>query len=580
MRDRLKKCSAVWLLYCVFAVLIIVIVSGIGYYMISRDYQRFEAQARHLREQYIAGQQQQIKNEVERVVDFIQYNWSTAEERLKTNLMHRTYEALSIAANLHRANQGKAGQEETRNIILEALRPIRFNHGRGYYFATGLDGVEILFADRPELEGKGMLDTRDTRGAYVIRDMIELVRNEGEGFYQYRWTKPNAQGIDFPKIAFLKYFAPFDGFIGTGEYLDDVEQDIKKEVLERIGKIRFGKEGYIFVVSYDGVTLMNGIQPELIGINIWDMTDPKGVKVIQEERKAAEKAEGDFIQYHWEKPSTKEIRPKISFVKGFPQWRWMVGAGVYTDDIEPVIAAMHASAKKEMRNDFYRLALTLAVILVAALSICFRLSHYFKRQLDLFLHFFKDAETGGKPIDAEQIFSNEFRLLGQSANRMLEERRKVEECLRESEDRFRSLFSNMAEGVALHDLILDKAGKPIDYRIVDINPQYERLLGLERTQVVGKLAGEAYGSGVIPYLSEFSKVALSGIPTQIETCFTPLDKHFEISIAPWGNRGFATLFSDVTSRKQAEVERKGLKERLQRAEKMEAMGNIGRGSGS
>ncbi len=577
MRKVLKKCSGLWLMYGVFAILIILIVIGIGYYMISRDYQRFETHARQIRENYMATQRQLIKNEVERVVDFIHYNWATAEERLSRNLMERTYEALSIAANLHRANQGKMSEQESRTIILEALRPIRFNHGRGYYFATGFDGVEILFADRPDLEGKSLLDVQDTRGAFVIRDMIDLVRREGEGFYHYTWSKPNARGGDFPKIAFLSYFAPFGGFIGTGEYLDDVEKDIQKEVLERIGKIRFGKEGYIFVVSYDGVTLMNGTQPELIGENIWDMTDPKGVRVIQEERKAAEKPEGDFIEYHWEKPSTKEIRPKISFVKGFPQWRWMVGAGVYADEIEPVIAAMDAEAKKGMRQDFYRLCLTLAIILAAALSICFRLSHYFKKQLDLFYHFFKDAETGGHPIDTERIFSNELRVLGQSANSMLEKRRQAEEDLKESEDRFHSLFSSMTEGVALHELAPDESGKPAEYRIVDVNPQYERLLGLKRKQVVGKSAAEAYTTEMASYLDEFRKVALTGIPSRIETWFAPLDKHFEISIAPWGNRGFATIFSDITSRKQAEAERRSLEERLQRAEKMEAMGTLAGG---
>src|SRR5208337_667373 len=451
MRDMLKKRSAVWLLYSGFAVSVIFIVSGIGYYVISRDYQRFETDARHLREEYVAGQQQQIKSEVERVVDFIQYNWANAEERLRNNLKDRTYEAFAIATNLYQVNQGRASEQEIRNTILGALRPINFNHGRGYYFATGLDGVEILFADRPELEGQSMLNTQDTRGAYVIRDMIELVRREGEGYYRYTWTKPDVQGKDFRKIAFVKYFAPFDCFIGTGEYLDDVEQDIQKEVLDRIGKIRFGKEGYVFVVNYDGVTVMNGTQPDLIGKNMWDMADPDGVKVIKEERRAAEKAEGDFIQYHWEKPSTKEICPKISFVKGFSQWRWMVGAGVYVDEIEPVITAMDAAAKRGMRKDLYRLGFTLAVILVIALSICFRLSHYFKRQLDLFLHFFKDAESGGKPIDTEQIFSREFQLLGESANRMLVEREKAAEGLRESEVKYRALVETTGTGYVIVD---------------------------------------------------------------------------------------------------------------------------------
>ena len=468
MRDILKKCSAVWLLFSGFAVATIFIVSGIGYLVISRDYQRFTMEAKQLREEYIAGQRQQIKNQVEEVVDFIQYNWAHAEERLRNDLKDRTYEAFAVAANLYRVNQGRASEQEIRNIILSALRPINFNHGRGYYFSTGLDGVEILFADHPELEGQPMLNIQDTRGAYVIRDMIELVRREGEGYYRYTWTKPNVQGEDFRKIAFVKYFAPFDCFIGTGEYLDDVEQDIQKEVLDRIGKIRFGKEGYVFVVNYDGVTVMNGTQPDLIGKNMWDMADPNGVKVIQEERRAVEKADGDFIEYHWEKPSTKEICPKISFVKGFSQWHWMVGAGVYADEIEPVITAIDAAAKREMRKDLYRLGFTLAVILVIALSICFRLSHYFKRQLDLFLHFFKASENGGKPIAAEQIFLREFRFLGQSANRMLAEREKAAEGLRESEVKYRALVETTGTGY----VIIDPKG-----RVLDANEEYVRLTG-------------------------------------------------------------------------------------------------------
>ena len=452
MIDLLKKCSAVWLLFAGFAVSTIFIVSGIGYYVISRDYQRFNAEALHLREEYIASQRQQIKQEVGQVVAYIQYNWAKAADRLREDLKDRTEEALAIATNLYRVNQGTANGQQTRNIILEALRPIRFNHGLGYYFATGLNGVQILDADRPELEGQSMLDTQDTQGAYVIRDMIELIRREGKGYYQYSWTKPNVPGKAFPKIAYARYFAPFDGFIGTSGYLDDMEQDIQKEVLERIGKIRFGKDGYVFVVSYDGVTLMSGAQPEHIGKNIWDMTDPNGVKVIQEERRAAEKAEGDFIHYHWEKPSTKKISPKVSFVQGFPQWGWMVGAGVYLDDIEPAITAMEITAKRQMQKDIYRLGLALAAILAAALSICYILSHYFKRQLDLFFRFFKEAQTGGKPIATEQIFFSEFQLLGQSANRMLVERKKAEDSLRESEEMYRTLASLSPDAISVADM--------------------------------------------------------------------------------------------------------------------------------
>ena len=577
MKDGFRKFSAIWYLFSAFAISTTFIVAGIGYFVISRDYQRLDTESLRLRQEYVENQKQQIKQEVDQAVAFIQYNATKAEERLRSNLKGRTNEAFAIATHLHQVYRETTGEREIRNRIIEALRPIRFAHGRGYFFITGLDGESILYADRPEMEMKSLLDIRDARGTFVVRDMIELVRREGEGFYRYRWTKPNERGIEFPKIAYVKYFAPLDAFIGTGEYLDDMEQDIREEVLERIGKIRFGKDGYIFVVSYDGVTLMNATQPELIGKNIWELTDPDGVKVIQEERKAAEKGGGDFIQYHWEKPSTKAVSPKISFVKGFPQWRWMVGAGVYADDIEPVIESREAEVRKEVWKDLSGLGISLVCILIAAQLICFRLSRYFKRQIDQFLLFFSEAETGGKPMVVEEIFSLEFRLMGTSANRMLEKRQKAEEDLRASEDRFHSLFSNMAEGVAIHEVLLDGKGKPADYRIVDINPQYEKILGMRRDQVVGRTATEVYGTREAPYLHEYSQVVLSGVPAQFETYFQPLDRHFEISIAPVGTLRFATIFTDVTARKRAEAERINLEAQLVQVRKLESIGQLAGG---
>ena len=79
------------------------------------------------------------------------------------------------------------------------MRPIRYNKQRGYYFITRLDGVEILFADRPEMEGLNLIDMQDTQGKFVIRDMIEIINESGEGFYYYTWTKPNRAGKDFPR---------------------------------------------------------------------------------------------------------------------------------------------------------------------------------------------------------------------------------------------------------------------------------------------------------------------------------------------------------------------------------------------
>ncbi len=128
---------------------------------------------------------------------------------------------------------------------------------------------------------------------------------------------------------------------------------------------------------------------------------------------------------------------------------------------------------------------------------------------------------------------------------------------------FRSLFDNMSEGVCLHEVIYDAQGTPVNYRILDVNAQYEAILHLPRAAVVGKLATEAYGVANPPYLKEYATVADTGIPYRFETYFPPLDKHFVISVAPIDKGQFATIFFDITELKRAEEKLQSLNQSLQ-----------------
>jgi two-component system cell cycle sensor histidine kinase/response regulator CckA len=137
---------------------------------------------------------------------------------------------------------------------------------------------------------------------------------------------------------------------------------------------------------------------------------------------------------------------------------------------------------------------------------------------------------------------------------------------------FRSLYMHMAEGVALHAVVCDEAGRPVNYRILDVNPQYERYTGLAPSAVIGKLATEAYGVTTAPYLAEFSEVGMTGVPRRLETYFPPLDRHYEISIAPMGKGHFATIFLDVSERRRQE---KALAESEWFLQRSQLVGQIG-----
>lgn len=124
----------------------------------------------------------------------------------------------------------------------------------------------------------------------------------------------------------------------------------------------------------------------------------------------------------------------------------------------------------------------------------------------------------------------------------------------ETEAKLELLFNNMAEGVALHSLVFDNTEKVINYIIEKVNPQYEKILGFNKKSIEGQLASKVYKTENAPYLKEFSTVALTGTPRSFETYFSPLNKHFSISISPWGQNGFATIFTDITEEKKARDE--------------------------
>jgi PAS domain S-box-containing protein len=146
----------------------------------------------------------------------------------------------------------------------------------------------------------------------------------------------------------------------------------------------------------------------------------------------------------------------------------------------------------------------------------------------------------------------------------MDERTPLPNALIDAERLLGSLFRHMAEGVALHEVVCDAAGNPINYRILAVNPQYESCTGLPPEQVVGKLATEAYGTPEAPYLAEFSSVALAGQASRLAVHFPPLARHFEISIAPLGPGFFATIFLDVSEQRRHEEALRSSEERFRK----------------
>ncbi len=147
------------------------------------------------------------------------------------------------------------------------------------------------------------------------------------------------------------------------------------------------------------------------------------------------------------------------------------------------------------------------------------------------------------------------------------ERKRTEQALIESESRFRSLFENMAEGVALHEVVYDEQDKDraVNYRVLSVNPAYERQTSVLAAQAQGKLATEAYGTNSPPYFDTYTQVAQTGEPHAFETYFDPLDKYFHVSVSSPKRGQFVTVFEDITERNRTQAALRSSEERFSKA---------------
>jgi len=311
-----------------------------------------------------------------------------ADTMLENGLKERVYESHQIAMNIYEQNVDYKSISEIKKMIKDALRPIRFNRGRGYYFAVSMDGTEQLYPVRPEFEGNSVINLKDSMGNYVIQDEINVIKQQNEGFVKHFWTKPGKEPTTvYPKMSFVKYFKPLNWYLGTGEYLDESKKKLQMEVLNHLINLRFGAEGYFFGSTYQGDPLFSNGKITVESGNVWNLTDPNGVKVIQEQRKVGENPEGGFVYYSWNRLNTSILSPKVSFVQGIPGLEWTIGAGVYLDTIEKIISKNKAALITELKKKIIRSLVILSMLLCLIYFWSKRISNQLQKAIQIFSSF-------------------------------------------------------------------------------------------------------------------------------------------------------------------------------------------------
>ena len=143
------------------------------------------------------------------------------------------------------------------------------------------------------------------------------------------------------------------------------DEAAKEQARAILSSMNFGNDGYFFVYDMKGLNLVHPRQPDLVGTNLWNMRDTEGTYVIRELIARAREG-GGYQRYLWPKPSTGEIERKLGYSVELSRWGWMLGTGIYLDDVDAAAARLRGNLLDSVRQTLLGLA---AVAVVAVLAV-------------------------------------------------------------------------------------------------------------------------------------------------------------------------------------------------------------------
>ncbi|MGH1409695.1 MAG: methyl-accepting chemotaxis protein [Aeromonas sp.] len=143
---------------------------------------------------------------------------------------------------------------ENREKIKDILRPLRYD-ADGYFFVFDYSGMQVVHGTKPELEGNSRWNDKDAKGKLLIQEIVNAAR-QGDGFSEY-WTKKPSIGRDAPKLSFNMVLDKYQWVIGTGFYIDDIDNALAVMRTERESHMNDALQSSVLMILLVlGITLV------------------------------------------------------------------------------------------------------------------------------------------------------------------------------------------------------------------------------------------------------------------------------------------------------------------------------------
>ncbi|MDA3852411.1 MAG: cache domain-containing protein, partial [Spirochaetaceae bacterium] len=387
-------------------------------YSIRSEFKRFEQESQDFRLNEMSRIQNSLIDHINMVLNMVERYYE--ESRNREYLIQRYGPGLINIIDLAQSNiqeplnlykGGIISKMEAQARISEILRKMRYANGTGYIWINDMgDPVPrmVMHPTSPQLEGQ-LLDHEKYNCAYgedinLFSAFREVCRQDGQGFVDYQWPKPLENGLSEQrgKLSYVRLIEELDLVMGTGIYVDDAELDAKASAINAISSMRYQSgSGYFWIndtASPYPNMVMHPISPQLDGTILdsdsYNKEKETGNNIFIGFKEIALNQGEGFLEYSWPKPQGNGItqeQPKLSFISYFEPWDWVIGTGVYIDEIEEKLLEKEQILMKNIRRSLW---VTLA-ILISSLALGILCS--------LYISLSATRPLGGEPYEIQYL---------------------------------------------------------------------------------------------------------------------------------------------------------------------------------
>ncbi len=352
-------------------------------------------------------EQEYLKQNVSVILDYIRHQKEQIQNIAQIRIKDKATLALDIAKNIYNTQKDIYPQETIKKNIIEALREIKYkinDNSYTYYFIQEYHDenniIARLLPTTPQFENQNRASLQDANGKYHVRAFYEACSNGIGDFVTYHWKKVKNDKNAYPKLSYIAYFEPFNWMIGYGEYLDEIEENIKKDTLNWISDIQYGKNYDFYVaelLNINGgknfakilINPKNQVENEngFMSDDLKDFNNKEYRKIYLQD---LQKDKESYIDYKIKNPNTNQYMDKLLYMSLDKDWNWIVYQGVFLEETYKKIETLKRDKDKKIQDTIingllisFTLAFFISIILyIVSEKLKNMLDSYKKRELE------------------------------------------------------------------------------------------------------------------------------------------------------------------------------------------------------